>query len=351
MKGSWRYLPSLLLLLTLLVSTLAACGGSSNTSTGPITVHLAYFTGIHHMAAHIGLSRKTYENALKPNKLETTVFNVGVDEVNAMAAKSLDIGFIGSGPPVNGYVKSNGSLLRVIAGAGAGGQLFIVQSDENITRASDLHGKKIADPGTGGTQDVSLRYYLKKHGLTPKDKGGDVEIVPGSNSDSVTLFKQHQIDGAWIPEPFASRMVLEGKGKIFVDERDEWPTRKFPTAVVIVRTEFLNQHPDIVKAFVKAEVETVQFINQNFAEAKKLDNEYLANLPGGKPLSQEVLDRAFSSVEITYDPLAPEFFTAADHQYELGFLGNTKPDLKKLMDLESLNSVLTDKSLPKVTTS
>jgi NitT/TauT family transport system substrate-binding protein len=343
MKASWRNRISLLLLFTVVAWVVAACG---STSSGPVTVHLAYFTGIHHMAAHIGLLRKTYEEALKPNKLETTPFNVGVDEINAIVSKSIDIGFIGSGPPVNGYVKSDGKLLRVIAGAGDGGQLFVVQSDENITKASDLHGKKIADPGTGGTQDISLRHYLKKNGLAPVDKGGDVQIVPGQNSDSVNLFKQHQIDGAWIPEPFATRMVLEGKGKIFVDERDEWPSRKFPTAVVIVRTQFLKDHPDIVKAFLKAEVETVQFINQDFANAKTLDNQYLASLPGGKSLSQEVLDKAFSTVEITCDPQVPEFFTAADHQYELGFL-DKKPD-KAIFDLGPLNSVLSDKGLPQI---
>ena len=343
MQASWRYRIFSLLLLSLFAGILPACGGeSTSTSRAPVTVHLAYFTGIHHMAAHIGLAQKTYEQALKPNKLETTVFNVGVDEVNAMAAKSIDIGFIGSGPPVNGHAKSNGSLLRVIAGAGNGGQLFVVQSDENINSPSDLHGKKIADPGTGGTQDVSLRHYLQKHGLTPKDKGGDVEIVPGQNSDSVTLFKQHQIDGAWIPEPFASRMVLESTGKIFVDERDEWPSRKFPTAVVIVRTEVLNQHADIVKAFLKAEVETVQFINQDFAKAKDLDNQYLASLPGGKPLSPEILDKAFSSVEVTYDPRVSEFLTAANNQADLGFLGDKKPD-KGIFSLDILNSVLGEK--------
>jgi NitT/TauT family transport system substrate-binding protein len=350
MKASWRYRISFLLLFPLFAWTLAACGGSP-AGTGPITVHLAYFTGIHHIAAHIGLARKTYEQALAPNKLETTVFNVGVDEVNAMAAKSIDIGFIGSGPPVNAYVKSKGALLRVIAGAGNGGQLFVVQSDENINGPQDLHRKKIADPGTGGTQDVSLRHYLQKNGLTPADKGGDVQIVPGQNSDSVNLFKQHQIDGAWIPEPFATRMVLESKGKILVDERNEWPGGKFPTAVVVVRTEFLNQHPDIVKAFLKAEVETVQFINKDFAAAKTLDNEYLASLPGGKKLSQQILDQAFSSIEVTYDPLAQAFFTAANNQYNLGFLGTTKPDLKNILDLDPLNSVLSEKGLPKVAAS
>jgi len=331
---------------------LAACGDgttSNSSQSAPVTVRLAYFTGIHHIAAHIGLARKTYEQALAPNKLETTVFNVGVDEINAMAAKSIDIGFIGSGPPVNGYVKSKGSLLRVVAGAANGGQLFVVQP--TINGPQDLHGKKIADPGTGGTQDVSLRYYLKKHGLAPTDKGGDVQIVPGQNADSVSLFRQKQIDGAWIPEPFATRMVLEGKGKILIDERNEWPGGKFPTTVIVVRSAFLQEHSDIVKAFLKAEVETVQFINKDLAVAKNLDNEYLASLPGAKKLSQEILDKAFSSIEVTYDPQAQAFFTAADHQYELGFLGTTKPDLQKIFDLGPLNSVLSEKGLPKVAAS
>jgi NitT/TauT family transport system substrate-binding protein len=351
MQASWWYRISFLLLLFAWV--LSACGGSSAPATSgtPVTVRLGYFKGLHHAAAHVGLARKTYEQALSPNKLETTIFNVGTEAVNAMISKSIDISFIGSAPPLNGYVKSNGTLLRIISGAGSGGVLFVVHPDSNINGPNDLHGKKIADPGLGGTQDVSLRTYLKKYGLKAANQGGDVEIIPGENADAVNLFKKHQIDGAWLPEPFASRLVLEGNGKVLVDERTLWPDGKFVTTDVIVRTEFLKQHPDIVKTFLKAEVETVQYINANYEEAKKIDNDFLASLPGGKPLDQKVLDTAFSHLDVTYDPLAKTFFTAADDQYNLGYLGDKKPDLKGIYDLDLLNSVLKEKGLPTVTTS
>ena len=123
------------------------------------------------------------------------------------------------------------------------------------------------------------------------------------------------------------------------------------TTNIVVRTEFERQHPDIVKAFLKAEVDTIQFINQNPAEAKKLANQQLASiLPGGKELDQSVIDSAFDHLSITYDPLAPTLLTLGDYAYSVGYLAQ-KPDLTGIYDLDPLNSVLRSEGLSPVTTS
>ncbi len=184
----------------------------------------------------------------------------GPAEIEALFANEIDLGYVGPSPAINGYVKSHGQALRIIAGAASGGAEFIVRPGANIKSPSDLSGKKLATPQLGGTQDVSLRYYLQQHGLHPADKGGTVQIVPTDNPNILTLFKQGKIDGAWVPEPWATRLIVEGKGQLFVDERSLWPNGKFVTTEVIVRKAFLDQHPDVVNTFLKAHVDTIQYI-------------------------------------------------------------------------------------------
>jgi NitT/TauT family transport system substrate-binding protein len=350
MKAFSRHRTSSLLLFTILTWTLAGCGGGDSTSNTGVTVRLGYFPNLTHSAALVGLARKTYEQDLAPNKLTTTVFNAGGDLVKVLLGGSVDIGFLGPDPAIYAYVQSKGSV-HVLAGASSGGVLFVVQSDENINSPEDLHGKKIADPQRLNTQDVSLRHYLQQNGLKADDQGGDVQVISTSNANTVNLFKLHQIDGAWIPEAWASRLVAEAKGKVLLDERTLWPDGKFVTTNIVVRSEFQKQHPDIVKAFLKAEVDTIQYINKNPADGKKLANEQLARiLPGGKKLDQQVLDSAFDHLSITYDPLAQSLFTVGDHAYSVGYL-TQKPDLNGIYDLAPLNSVLSSQGLSPVTSS
>ena len=230
--------------------TFAACGGSTSPSSGgspSVTVRLGYFPNLTHAVALVGVARGTFQKALGSNvTLQTKIFNAGPAEIEALFANEIDIGYVGPAPAINGYVKSNGQALRIIAGAASGGALFIVRPQSNIKSASDLAGKKIADPQQGGTQDVALRYYLLNHGLKPADKGGTVQIVPTDNATILTLFQEGRVDGAWVPEPWATRLVVEGNGQIFLDERSLWPGGKFVTTDVIVSTKFLTQHADLV---------------------------------------------------------------------------------------------------------
>ena len=245
-------------LFLLFAVALVGCGSQSSSNNGPVTLNLGYFPNLTHAVALVGVERGTFKSVLGSNvKLETKTFNAGPAEIEALFAGDIDIGYVGPNPAVNGYVKSHGEALRIIAGAASGGASFVVRSDEHIQTPSDLANKKFADPQLGGTQDVSLRYYLQQHGLKTVDKGGNVQIFPTDNSTILTLFKQGKIDGAWVPEPYATRLVDEDQGKVFVDERTLWPDGRFVTTNVVVRTAFLNQHPDVVNKFLQAHVETV----------------------------------------------------------------------------------------------
>ncbi|HZO71356.1 MAG TPA: ABC transporter substrate-binding protein [Ktedonobacteraceae bacterium] len=351
MKKSSLHLFYSTTILTFLVFMFAACGNgntsiSSNGSS--LTVHLGYFPNLTHAVALVGVARGTFQQALGPNvTLDTKTFNAGPALIEALFAGDIDIGYVGPNPAINGYVKSKGQALRIIAGASSGGALFIVRPGAHIETPQDLNGKKFATPQLGGTQDVSLRFYLQQHGLKTTDKGGTVQIIPTDNANIITLFKQGQIDGAWVPEPYASRLIVEARGTVFVDERMLWPDNKFVTTNVVVRKQFLDQHPDLVAKFLQAHVEVVQSINSDPSGAQQTINDELKQLTG-QGLAPQVIDLAFKNLDITYDPLASTLFKAADSAYALGFLGSSKPDLKGIYALGPLNSVLTSKGLPVV---
>lgn len=336
--------------MALLSLVLVGCGSqtSSGSSSGPVTVNLGYFPNLTHAVALVGVGRGTFQNVLGPNvKLATKTFNAGPAEIEALFAGDIDIGYIGPSPAVNGYVKSHGQALRIIAGAASGGALLIVRPAANIKTATDLANKKIADPQLGGTQDVSLRYYLQQHGLSAADKGGNVQVIPTDNATIVTLFKQGKIDGAWVPEPWATRLVVEGKGKVFVDERTLWPDGKFVTTNVVVRTAFLNAHPDLVNKFLQAHVDTIEYILSNPQSAKSIANAQI-KLITGKAIPSNEIDMAYHNLDITYDPLASTLQESANRAFALGFLGSTKPDLTGIYYLGPLNQVLAAKGLATV---
>ncbi len=341
---SWRITAFFLLLVLALVG----CGSQSSSNNGPVTVQLGYFPNLTHAVAVVGVDRGTFKSALGSNvKLETKTFNAGPALVEALFAGDIDIGYVGPNPAINGYVKSHGQALRIIAGAASGGALFVVRSDEHIQGPSDLAKKKFASPQLGGTQDVALRYYLQQHGLQTVEKGGNVQILPTDNPNILTLFKQGKIDGAWVPEPWATRLVVEGKGKVFLDERSLWPDGRFVTTNVVVRTAFLSQHPDIVNKFLQADVETTEYIQANPESAKSIVNGEIKRITGKALLSKE-LDQAFTNLNVTYDPLTSTMLQSADRAYALGFLGSSKPNLNGIYNLGPLNQVLTSKGLAKV---
>jgi len=239
-------------------------------------------------------------------------------------------------------VRSNGEALRVIAGASSGGAAIVVRNDVGIQKPSDFHGKKVASPQLGNTQDVALRSWMKANGLKSADKGGDVQVIPLPNPDQLTLFLKKELDAAWAPEPWATRLIREGNGHLFLDERTLWPNGQFVCANLIVSTKFLKEHPDAVKNWLRAHVELTAWINAHLPEAKKVLNQQIQK-ETGKALPDGLLDEAFARLQVTYDPLRASLLTSAKSAYEAGFLGRQMPDLSSLYDLSLLDQVLLEK--------
>jgi NitT/TauT family transport system substrate-binding protein len=336
-------------LLPVAVLFLSGCKSAPSTPAEKFVMRVGYFPNITHSQALIGVARGDFQKALGDNvTIQTTVFNAGPSVIEALFAGQIDLSYIGPNPAINGYTQSEGKALRVVAGATSGGAAFVVRPAANIKSAADLAGKKLATPQLGNTQDVALRGYLAEHGLKTKEQGGNVEVVPTDNAQILDLFRLGQIDGAWVPEPWASRLVIDGGGTVFVDERDLWTETggQFTTALIIVDTKFLAAHPDAVKAWLRAHIEITQWELENPGDAQELMNAQIAKLTG-KALSSDVLSMAWGRMKPTWDPISASLTKSAQSAYEAGFL-KTQPNLDGINDLTALNAVLKEKGLPLV---
>lgn len=330
----------LILLLGLLCILLSPSCGKKQESDGIIIIRAAHFPDIVHSQAMIGKARGTFEHMLGSKvKIDWKLFNAGPSAIEALFAGEIDLSYIGPNPAINGYLKSKGEALRIVCGAASGGAGLVVRKDAGINSIDDLHGKKIATPQLGNTQDVACRGWLKKNGFLSTERGGDVQVIPIRNPDQLTLFLKKEIDAAWTKEPWVARLIMEGNGKLFLDERSLWPEGKFVTAHIIVSTKFLKQHRELVMQWIRAHVELTDWINHHLAEAKEVVNSEIKKITG-KALPLKVLDDAFSRTSLTYDPVKSSLFKSAEWAYEAGFLGKQKPDLSSIYDLSLLNEVL-----------
>jgi NitT/TauT family transport system substrate-binding protein len=337
------------LILTGTLAMLSGCKSAPTTPSEKFTMRVGYFPNITHSQALIGVARGDFQKALGSNvTLKTTVFNAGPSVIEALFAGQIDLSYIGPNPAINGYIQSEGKAVRVVAGATSGGAALVVRPAANIKSAADLAGKKLATPQLGNTQDVALRGYLAEHGLKTKEQGGTVDVVPTDNPLILDMFRLGTIDGAWVPEPWASRLVVEGGGTVFIDERDLWTETggEFTTAVIIVDTKFLAAHPEAVQAWLQAHVEITQWELENPGDAQELMNTQIEKLTG-KKLAAEVLVMAWSRMKPTWDPITASITKSALSAFEAGFL-KTKPNLDGISDLTILNKVLKAKGLSQV---
>ncbi|MEU9943808.1 aliphatic sulfonate ABC transporter substrate-binding protein [Streptomyces lavendulae] len=308
-------------------------------------VRIGYFPNLTHATALVGLQEGLIEKELNGTRIKPQSFNAGPSEIEALNGGSLDIGFIGPSPSINGYVKSKGSNLRIISGSASGGVKLVVNPDK-IKTLDDLKGKKIATPQKGNTQDVAFLNWISEKGwsVDPESGKGDVSVVRTDNKVTPDAFKQGSIDGAWVPEPTASKLVSDG-GSVLLDETALWPDKKFVITNVIVSQKFLKEHADVVEAVLKGTVKTNEWINANPDKAKASANAKLA-ADSGKPLDAKVIDPAWQSILVTDDPLASTLKTESDWAVKAKLI--EQPDLAGIYDLTLLNKVLKAAGKPEV---
>lgn len=326
----------------------AASAGSTATTAKKLSadeVKIGYFPNLTHATALVGLKEGLFQKELGSTKIKPLTFNAGPSEIEALNAGSIDIGWIGPSPAINGYTKSSGSSLKIISGSASGGVKLVV-NPKKIKTLDDVKGKKIATPQLGNTQDVALLAWIKSKGwkVDAQSGKGDVSVVRTDNKITPDAYKQGSIDGAWVPEPTASKLVAEG-AKVLLDESTLWPDKKFVITNVIVSQKFLSAHPDVVEAVLRGSVNTNAWINANQDKAKADANEELKRL-SGKALPADVIDPAWQSIQVLDDPLAKTANEEAQHAVDSGLLKS--PKLDGLYDLTLLNKVLAAAGKPAV---
>lgn len=325
----------------------SAAGGSAvaGSGAGAETLRLGYFPNVTHASAVLGVKNGTFQDALGETSLEASTFNAGPAAIEALLSGAIDATFIGPNPAINAYVKSNGDALRIVGGATNNGAALVVRPE--INGPADLKGKTLATPQLGGTQDVALRQWLLDNGLRVQTTGGaDLDIVNQDNAQTLNLFKTGEIDGAWLPEPWASRLVLEAGGKALVDEKTLWPEEKFQTTILISSRQFLQDHPETIQALIFGEVAEIGAIEADPAHAQADLNAAIGELTG-KPLAEGTIGAAFANIEPTWDPLAGTLRSLAENGVEAGTLTEV-PDLSGIYDLTALNKVLAAAGKPPV---
>ncbi|MFE5488332.1 ABC transporter substrate-binding protein [Streptomyces sp. NPDC056527] len=309
------------------------------------TVRIGYFPNLTHATALVGIQEGLIQKELGGTTIKPQTFNAGPSEIEALNGGSLDIGFIGPSPSINGYVKSKGKNLRIISGSASGGVKLVV-NPAKIKTLDDLKGKKIATPQKGNTQDVAFLNWISEKGwkVDSESGKGDVSVVRSDNKVTPNAYKSGSIDGAWVPEPTASKLVSEG-GKVLLDESTLWPDKKFVITNIIVSQTFLKEHPDVVEAVLRGTVKTNEWINANPDKAKASANAAL-KAETGKELGAAVIDPAWPSIQILDDPLAATLKTQAGYAVKTGLL--KEPDLNGIYDLTLLNKVLKAAGKPEV---
>ncbi|WP_159802331.1 ABC transporter substrate-binding protein [Arthrobacter zhaoguopingii] len=307
----------------------------------PEEIRLGYFPNLTHAPALVAEAEGLYDEHLDGVDLRTQTFSAGPEAIEALFSGAIDMTVIGPNPTINGFTQSQGKALKVLAGVASGGAGLVVRP--GIDSAEDLEGATLATPQLGNTQDVALRTWLEGEGLTADTEGGgDVSIKPQENSAALQSFVAGNIDGAWVPEPWLTRLIEEGDGRLLVDEGELWPDGRFVVANLVVRTEFLEEHPDTVQAVLEGHLDALAFMEEDPEGAQKIFNDKIEELTGQR-VKDEYLEAAWGNVEFTFDPLPETLVTGAGHAVSVGLL--EKVELEGLYALDPLNTVLEDRGL------
>lgn len=321
--------------LAVLGGVLAGCKKDSGGGAGgsPPAVRLGYFANLTHAQAALAVHSGELQQALGPIPVQSRIFNAGPSLIEALFAQQIDIGYVGPGPAISAFGKGGSKNIKILAGAAANGVLIVARGDSGINTLADLKGRKIATPQLGNTQDISARHYLLKQLQQPDANN----VIPVANAEQVGMMLRKDIDAAWAPEPWGTRLLAEAGAKLIAEEKELWPQKEVTLTVVVVRPEFLARHPEIVAK--------VLGVHRNWtSRLQKEPQKHVPELEAalfkltGKKLPEGVLAKSIERVKFTDDPLEQTLTTMARWTHELGF-ARQETNLEGLVDLTILKKM------------
>jgi NitT/TauT family transport system substrate-binding protein len=324
----------------------SSCANSQARSRGSADVlRLGLSPTLIQAPALVAVGTGQLASALAPTRLQITWFDSGKDAAIALLAGSIDAAYMGPGPTEALYLRSHD--VAEISGVTTGGASLVVRADSNIRSPADLHGAKIAVPGISDTQDIALRTWLHRNGLASKQDGGDVQIAELGSSELLQLMRQHQLDAAWVPEPYPTYLVTRGVGRVLLDEGSLWPKGQFVTADLAASTAYMDAHPDVVQRLVAANVDAIRSTLSDPDHARWVAaKEIIAG--GGPSTAPDVTGQAWGTLSFTWQVLPDAMDTVAEDSYTAGVLGERPGSLAGMYRLDDLNTALKDRDLPPV---
>lgn len=254
-----------LFLAAVMLIGMAAC--SKNEKTGA-TVNIGVLKGPTGMGAAWLMDQN--EQGLSANSYNFTIAGAPDVLTGQLISGDMDMAALPTNAISTLYNKTEGKI--TVLGVNALGVLYVLENGDRINSVADLEGKTILASGQGSTAEYVLNYILEQNGVS-------AEIFWASeHSEAATLALSGEYDIVMLPEPFVTTVTTKnGSFRVALDLTREWEALgggELTMGGIAVRTEFLEAHPDAVKAFVKEYANSVAFTNAQPADAAKLIAKY-----------------------------------------------------------------------------
>ena len=249
---------SLLLAAALLL--LPACGATSKGMSAEGPVRIAGLKGPTTMGLVNLLDMEQQGTAALDYDLQ--LYGTADEIVPGLIKGELDMAAIPANLAAALYQKTKGGI-QVMA-VNTLGVLYVVEKGDTVHSMADLAGRTILSTGKGTTPEYLLRYLLEKNGLDP-DK--DVKIQYCSEATEVTAqMAAAQKDAiAVLPQPYVTAAGMKDPSlRVALDLTAEWDKvsdSQLVTGVTVVRTQYAQEHPDVVEAFLQEYAQSVRTAN------------------------------------------------------------------------------------------
>ena len=258
-----KFLAILLSLIIIIGAT--AC---SKTKKTDVTVNIGVLKGPTGMSAAWLMDQN--DQKLSANEYNFTVAGTPDAITGQLINGDMDIAALPTNAISALYNKTEGKIS--VLGVNALGVLYILENGNSINSVSDLAGKTVLASGKGSTAEYVLNYILEKNGVI-------AEIVwAAEHSEAATLALKGDYDIVMLPEPFVTNVTAKSDAfRVALDLTEEWEALgngELTMGGIAVRTAFLEEHPDAVKAFVDEYGKSVAFTNSQPEDAAKLIAKY-----------------------------------------------------------------------------
>ena len=254
-----------LFLAAVMLIGMAAC--SKNEKTG-VTVNIGVLKGPTGMGAAWLMDQN--EQGLSANSYNFTIAGAPDVLTGQLISGDMDMAALPTNAISTLYNKTEGKI--TVLGVNALGVLYVLENGDRINSVADLEGKTILASGQGSTAEYVLNYILEQNGVSAKI------FWASEHSEAATLALSGEYDIVMLPEPFVTTVTTKnGSFRVALDLTREWEALgggELTMGGIAVRTEFLEAHPDAVKAFVKEYANSVAFTNAQPADAAKLIAKY-----------------------------------------------------------------------------